>query len=693
MLGMTQSFAQSQDSVRSDDTNNQEDVAELSTINIRGQQDTGPKISTDKLLKVPGSGGDPLKAIEALPGVVMGGFGPFSIPAIRGSSPEDNIYITDFVPVGYVFHNDGGSTYNSNLVEEFQLKAGAWGPEYNDALGAVINTHLRDPYQEELTTTLDVSLLRAGAMIEGAIDDDSAFYASYRESLLQFYIDNFVDEDEIKFTEVPKNRDYQLKYHWRIDDRSNFRAIATGAHDSVALEFGPESEDLQHEPDLAGGLDADTYYHNQAFLYDTVFDNGTSSIISFSHKEESGDFNAGTLIDITSTNFEYRLKNYYQTPLNNGDTLRYGFDNSSTEIKYEVTGKDTPCNDEFQICAPISTGNDFTTNDSLTINSNYAFTAYDWLATPFLEISFGLGTSYNDFTEENTFQPRLDSRYELNDSWTLTGAIGKHHQFHRNFRFIDKDVGNPDLKMPNSDHYVVGFEYQLDDSISAKLEVYYKDLHDLTISNPEYDESDDIKKDEVKYVNEASGQAYGLELLINKSLTDKWYGWLSVAYSKTKRTNDLTGEDFNYELDRPWIINLVTSYEYSPITTIGWKWRYQSGSLITPVDSSNPSTALYECPGDNGGVIYVETQCDNTKQPYLYAPNYLDKNSERLPASHSLDFRVDFTPEQDTSYYFEMLNVYNQRNVTDYKYNEDYSEREKINDLPTIFNFGVQLIY
>ena len=303
MLSMTQSFAQPQDSTLSKEEPLQEDVAELSTISIRGQQDTGPRISTDKLLKVPGAGGDPLKAIGALPGVVMGGFGPFSIPAIRGSSPEDNIYITDFVPVGYVFHNDGGSTYNSNLVEEFQLKAGAWGPEYNDALGAVINTHLRDPYQEELTTTLDVSLLRAGAMIEGAIDDDSAFYASYRESLLQFYIDNFVDEDEIKFTEVPKNRDYQLKYHWRIDDRSNFRAIATGAHDSVALEFGPESEDLQHEPDLAGGLDADTYYHNQAFLYDTVFDNGTSSIISFSHKEESGDFNAGTLIDITSTNF------------------------------------------------------------------------------------------------------------------------------------------------------------------------------------------------------------------------------------------------------------------------------------------------------------------------------------------------------------------------------------------------------
>ena len=699
MLSINQVIAQTQPPT---ENSSQEDVAELSTLNIQGQQDIGPKISTDKLLKVPGAGGDPLKAIEALPGVVMGGFGPFSIPAVRGSSPEDNIYITDFVPVGYVFHNDGGSTYNSNLVEDFQLKAGAWGPEFNDALGAVMNTHLRDPYHEDLTTTLDFSLLRMGGMVEGAISEDSAFYASYRESLLQFYVENFIDEDEIKFTEVPKNSDYQLKYHWRVDARSNFRAIATGAKDSVGIEFGPESEDLQHEPDLAGGLAADTYYHNQAFLYDTILNNGTSTIVALSRKEENGSFNAGTLIDIKSTNYEYRLKNYYQTPLDSGDTLRYGFDTSSTEIEYIATGKDIPCNQDFENCLPASVGIEFTAEDSLTVNNSYLFAAYDWLATPYLEVSFGLGSSYNDFTEENTFQPRIGSRYELNPQWTLTAAVGKHHQFHRNVRFIDEDVGNPDLKMPNSEHYVFGFEYILDDSLSAKLEVYYKDLHDLALANSEYDQ--ETNADVVKYINGVSGEAYGIELLINKNLTDKWYGWLSVAYSKTKRTNDTNGENFNYELDRPWIVNLVASYEYSSKTTLGWKWRYQSGSLITPVDSSNPSTELFQCIGtgsdgnpttsyESSASILENSIAGCANDVYLYQPNYLDKNSERLPATHSLDFRVDITPKDDLSFYLEILNVYNQKNVTDYKYDEQYEEREDINSLPTIVNFGVQLIY
>ncbi len=523
-------------------------------------------------------------------------------------------------------------------------------------------------------------------MIEGAVTEDSAFYLSYRESLLQFYVENFVDEDEIVFTEVPKNSDYQMKYHWAVDSVSNLRLFATGANDSVGIEFGPESDDLQHEPDLAGGLDAAMYFHTQAITYDTIVAGGTSTKLAFSRKEASQNFEVGTLVDIEAINYQYRFKNYYQTPLNNGDTLRYGIDSSSTEIDYTVFGKDTPCNDEFEICQPASLGDPFTAGDSLTINSTYIFSAYDWLATPFWELSLGLGSSYNDFTEETTLQPRLNTRYELNDQWTLTGAVGRHAQFHRDFRFVDENVGTPDLKMPYSDHIVTGFEFTLDDSISAKVEAYYKDLQDLVLANPERLTDDTADK----YVSGVSGKAYGLELLINKNLTNKWYGWFSLAYSQTKRTNEITGEDFNYNLDRPWVLNLVASYKKSDTVTYGWKWRYESGALFTPVSDAEPVDS-------DGVVVDLDGNGDpvNPDDVYLWKPTYgVDAlNSERLPASHNLDFRVDYEPKPDRTFYFEIRNVYGQRNISEYKYNEDYTEREEVESLPTIFNFGVKLIY
>lgn len=653
------------------------DVAELSTINVSGREVKGPEITTEKLLKIPGAGNDPLKAIEALPGVVLGGFGPFSVPAVRGSNPNDNTYITDFVPVGYVFHNDGSSTYNDNLIEDFSLKAGAWGPEYSNAIGAVLATKLRDPYQESIHTTVDLSFLRAGALVEGAVSDDSAFYLSYRQSLLEFYVDNFVDEDELKFTEVPKNSDYQFKYQWRIDPVSNLSFVANGAQDSVGIEFGPESDDLEREPGLAGGLGAETYYHSQGILYDTVLAGGTSTMLSVSRKEEDVSFAIGSLFDLDAINYEYRFKNYYNTPLINGDTIRYGVDLSTTEIEYTASGLYSACNSDVgDECPPASLGTPFDNEDTLTINGLYTFVAYDWLATPDWELTLGLGNSYNDFNQEQLLQPRISTRYALNDAWTLTGAVGRHSQFIREFRFIAEELGNPDLKQPDALHYVVGFEHQLDDSLSTKVEVYYKDIDNLVAAN--------TKSDTPPYLNNANGTAYGLELLINKNLTDKWYGWLSVAYSKTKRENEDTGQSIDYELDRPWVVNLVATYQKNEKTSYGFKWRYQSGSLITPINGAVP----YDVNGD-----VIDPAPASSDDAYIYDPTEGKPNSERLSAYHRLDFRLDHDLSERSTLYFEIINLYNRANVSDYSYNKDYTEKEEVTSLPIIFSVGAKLVF
>lgn len=660
-------------SANEQDSSSDEDVTELSTISVSGSKNNGPEISTDKLLKVPGSGGDPLKAIEALPGVVLGGFGPFNIPAIRGSSPRDNIYITDFVPVGFVFHNDGNSTYNPLLVENFSLNAAAWDAQYNNAMGAVLSTKLRDPYNEPIHTTLDVSFLRVGAMVEGAISEDSSFYASYRQSLLEFYVENFIDEDELTFTEVPKNNDYQLKYLWQPDSVSNLRVFATGANDSVGIEFGPESDDLAREPGLAGGLAAETYFHTQAIMYDTLLSGGTSTIVSLSRKEEDVAFGVGSLIDLDTINYDHRLKNFYNTPLDNGDSLRYGIELSNVAIDYTASGKDTPCNDDFETCSVASLGDDFQTSDVLEINSAYVFSAYDWLINPDWEFTLGLGASHNDFTEENVVQPRLKSKYALTQDINLIAAYGLHTQFPREFRYLDPVLGNPDLEMPYSNHYVLGLEQTFDDGLSSKVELYYKDIQNLIVSNT------DQSANAAPYLNAAEGTAYGLELLINKNLTDQWYGWLSVAYSKTERTDTLRDIKIDYEYDRPWVVNLVASYKKSDRTTYGFKWRYQSGGLFTPVISAEPIDL-------NGNVVAAQ-------DADLYRPTYADKNSERLPAYHRLDFRMDYKMSTRSDFYFEVINLYNQSNVSDYSYNRDYTEREEVTDLPTIFSVGAQLVF
>src|SRR5687768_11596607 len=74
-----------------------ESLEEVTVTSKRITRTTEPTGQTMKLLAVPGGFGDPLQAIYSLPGVVpteeAGG-----APAVRGSGPEDNAFIVDFLP-------------------------------------------------------------------------------------------------------------------------------------------------------------------------------------------------------------------------------------------------------------------------------------------------------------------------------------------------------------------------------------------------------------------------------------------------------------------------------------------------------------------------------------------------------------------------------------------------------------------
>ncbi len=676
--------------------NDQGDVIELSPISIHGGEDLGPTISTQKLLKVPGANGDPIKAIEALPGVVLDGDDD-SEPAVRGSSPADNRYITDHMSVGYLFHNDGSSTYNDNIIQDFSLKAGAWDAQYNNAIGAVLDTNLRDPYHEEISTVVDLSFIRAGILVEGAVTENSALYISYRESLLKWYFDEIADEDEGLIIQVPKNSDYQVKYHWRMDNTSNLRFVATGAKDKVSFELDENFEEAGKEPTIIGKGNLDGYFNSQGILYDTVFSGGTSALLVVSQIEQDFNFKVGTLFDLDATSKNARVKGQFQTPINNGDNWRYGFETTNLHLKYTMDGLYNPCNDDVESCDPASTGERFDSQETLNLNGLYVYSAYDWLATPFWQITFGMGSDYDDYLKERNYQPRLSSRYELNDRWTLTSAVGKHYQFPRDFFAVTKTLGNPDLKEPNSEHYVVGFEYALNDLLSAKLEVYYKDIHDIIISNEAY-QDENTTPEEVKFINNASGHASGIEFLINKNLSDDWYGWLSVAYSSTERTNHNTGESFNYSYDRPWIINLVGNYQYSRTISVGAKWRYQSGGLVTPISDG---VAYYQCGDDLTSDPSIDA-CDglgNSDNPdgnpdvYLYDPVEGKINSERLPAKHSLDLRLDYTPKEGRVFYIDIRNAYARQNITDYEYSDDYKTRTAVSELETITSLGLKFTF
>lgn len=653
---------------------------ELDTIQVESKEESQSSIGVDKLLKVPGAGNDPLQAIGSLPGVTFG-TGPRAAPAVRGSSPADNRYLIDFIPVGYIFHSDSSSILNDNSIKDFSLDAAAFPAQYHDATGAVITANSRDPYLDQGQTIVDLSVLKASVFIERNIDEKQGFYLSARQSLFQYYIENFLDDEDFELTTLPEYYDYQGKYQYKISEQEKVSVNLLGARDKAGILFDEDSDQVQQDPGLSGGAEFSDYFDSQSILWEKYDNEGGSQISSISRLSRELDFAIGAVnkLDINST--DYSLRSQWSSILNFQHELLWGFDYTLRNIDFSGTFDGPPC-DEFRVdCRLVDSTETITSADSININSVDLNIADSWAVNNFWTITPGVSIAYDDYTEQQFIEPKLQSRLLLSDDWALTAAYGDYHKLPDNFGSYTEDFGNPDLKQTEATHYELGIEHQFNESWFWKVEGYYKDLSNLVVSRVNKDFysgiSDEAYNALPRYTNDADGEAWGFEFFANKTLSDDWYGWLSIAYSETKRKNLITKESFKYDYDQPWIVNLVSNYQLNKDWQVGFKWRYQSGQLVTPII----------------GAEYAE----DPENPDLYNPIYADLNSKRLPDYHRLDVRADRSFKYDNwqmDLYFEVLNLYGQENVVGYDYkNADYSERENQTDLPTIPAVGIKAIF
>lgn len=655
-----------------------ERYSDVEVVDVIGRKERLDRVSTQKLLKVPGAGNDPLQAIQSLPGVVFNANAD-SEPAVRGSSPEDNAYYIDFFPVGYIFHMDSSSILNDNVVSDFTLEASAFGPEYNDATGAVIDASSRSPDFGEGKTVIDLSFLKAGLFIERPLGDNQGAYFSVRQSLFQYYIETFLDDEDFEFTTVPEYYDYQGKYEYEISATENLVVQAVGARDKGGLLFDDDSDAVLQDPGLAGGLNFEQYFNSQGVLWEKIYNNGLIQKVGLSQLEQKFQFGIGETASIDVKSNDYILRSLFTLPLNLDHELDFGVEYSQEHVAYKGFYSGPRC-DEFDPDCRLVDGDELITGSGKpVINTTNIHVADQWQMTEAFSIKPGVLYSYDDYTKETFVEPKFDSRLEFASYWALTFGYGKYHIFPDDFGQFVEDFGNPDLKLPRATHWASGIEYQLQDDLLVKLDAYYKELDKLIIGLEDqeyYPELTDEEYDALPlYTNDAEGKAWGFELFVNKDLTDRWYGWASLAWSRTQRTNNITGEDFRFAYDQPIIINSVASYQWNDNWTLGMKWRYQSGQLITPL-------------------LGAEQDDEN---PDLYNPIYGELNSERLPAYHKMDVRADrsfFFERWEMDLYFEVLNLYGRKNVVDYEYkNADYSEREDVTDLPTIVSVGVKATF
>jgi hypothetical protein len=640
-------------------------------------RESEPSEETTKLLDVPGAFGDPLQTVYSLPGIVateeIGG-----APAVRGSSPEDNSFLIDFLPAGYVFHDFGFSIFNDNVIRDFGVMTAGFGSRYGKATGAIFDVTLREPRQQPWAFTLDSSFLRVSAFAEGQLTDSQAMYVSVRESLLHLLLklraDVIEEEEDITFREYPRARDFQFKYSWAIDDYNRVTFLAVGAQDQTTVSLGNESDIALIDPGVTGDAQLETRFVSEGINW--LYDDGTNHLrTAFGHLDESRHLSSGNGAEYSNTDSDIlTAKSHYTRVVNAKHTMGIGGEYQRARYDYDLSFRFRSCT-SFNPDCRVNRGPLVTIDDGIVVNAIEGFVEDRWQILDPVALTLGAHLSSNDYLDESYIEPRVAADWQVNPRWNVYGSWGKYHQLPRTGQMIPL-LGNPELASPSATHNVLGVKQQLEHGWSWDTALYYKEMDSLIV---------DVTTGE-QYVNGATGTAYGAELMINKNRNEfaplkgsnRWYGWLALSVGKSERHNELNNVTSTFEYDTPIVANLVANYRFNRSWDAGVRWQYHSGLPYTPIVANTP----------------------NPNFPGFYLPLYGDLNSERPSPYHRMDIRVEYQlslSKMRGSVYVDIINLYARRNggAATYKPvpgSSEYTLEEK-ETLPLLPSVGIKVTF
>ena len=657
----------------------------LETVVVEGKR-LPPTVSRteirgSELLRIPGSFNDTLKGLMTLPsiGIPNDYFGALYI---RGSEPGSNLYYLDRTPLGYPFHWGGLlSTVSSETLEKIDIYAGGYGAEFGLDSQAVLDIHTRNNIEVRLDGKFNLNILYSEGLLEAEIGDTGYFSASGRRSYLDLIAGPIIQSQTGTAQQLPYFSDYQLKFARTLGEKHHLTVNAFAATDHFKIEENAtlveEGEEIPEDIEEVPYEDA----ARSSVLFKNGFDgqglhlrsNFTENLTSHLSLTRSSNFlnidlqavigERYTVVDgrVEPSSYEanyfhyeikinapvYMLREDVTYTLNPKLQLESGFlyafnpakssengwleENfvSASDLDYTVVA--TPDGEVVEESSFEEVHDEF--GHDFYRTEGYVQGRYDPLS--FLSVALGVRLDYLNVTEQVSIQPRGSVSFILSSGSNLRFAYGHYEQSPQPSHLLAEN-GNRALASSLTRHYIMELEHELSSRTELKLATYYKDAQKL------------VTPDEVaNYLNQGIAYVGGAEVFLRHRIPDKFFGWISYAYTHAERreTPDATYQP--YLFDNTHIVSVVANYNFTPNFEIGAKWQYLSGTSEVPISS----------------IVLIQDPVTRGLNPLLASAD--EQLSTELTPYHKLDLRVSYKWNiwgLKAGGFLDILNVYNRRN-------------------------------
>jgi hypothetical protein len=579
---------------------------------------------------------------------------------VRGGSPFENGFYVDEIQVPNINHfpamgSTGGAIgiLNVDLIEDVRFSAGGFSATYGNRLSSIVDIELREGNREKAETRMQASFMGFGGTAEGPLNGgDGSWLISVRKSFLDVLVDALGSSGV-----APRYGDVHAKATWDATPQDRLGFLALGGSSSISFDH----QEATDEGYTAFG-DQEAQQATVGATWRRLWGDRGYSILAVSasgewnHRREYGVVDADTLLFGNHRERALRVRNIHRLLVGGSSSLSLGFDLELESNRYSyLTGA---FEDRLGNVAPRREMERTRANTRLG-----GFVSHVWQVTPSFEATTGVRVERWGSYGGVALSPRFASSLTLSDRLRLTGAVGVYRQRLPSF-LLAQDPVFEDLTDPRAVHVVSGINYLLSPSTQLTVEAYLKeyDRFPLEAEDPSLFVVDDGAS-QIGFrpyrtlVDEGKASSRGVELLVQKKLTQRLYGSAAGSWFRS-RYRDLEGQWRSRAWDNRWVATLVGGYRFSHAWEVSGRWSAGGGAPYTPFDMA-ASDAL------NSGVI------DTGRI-----------NAARHPAYHSLNLRVDHRTVlrgSTITTFLSLWNVYNRENVSQFYWNEVDGRPDTIN--------------
>ncbi len=208
---------------------------------------------------------------------------------------------------------------------------------------------------------------------------------------------------------------------------------------------------------------------------------------------------------------------------------------------------------------------------------------------PRVGVTTGLRFDDYAYLAERRLSPRLGATLRLTPSLSWNASYGRYYQ-QPGFLFLTAFPENRNVVPWRADHYVTGLSWSGPRNVRGTFEVYRKRYGDYPVATTLPSVSlanvgDTFNAREILFplTSAGRGHATGMELFVEKRLTDRFYGQANLAFSHTRHAA-LDGVMRPGAFDYPYVLNLTGGYRISPTWEVSSRVVLLGGRPYTPYD-------------------------------------------------------------------------------------------------------------